>query len=82
MAPFDLSYWHATTKTYTYFGVFGFFRTFFCQKSDPTMVKSHFKNTMGNPILKAPIFKAKRTKKYDGKSIAPFFKTKRSNKKN
>ena len=38
----DLSYWHATTKTYAYFGGFGFFRVFFRQKSDPTMVKSHF----------------------------------------
>ena len=24
---------------------------FFVKKSDPTMVKSHFKNTMGNPFL-------------------------------
>ena len=40
MAPFDLSYWHDTTKTYAYFGGFGFFRIFFRQKSDPTMVKS------------------------------------------
>ena len=46
MVLFDLSYWHATTKTYVYFGVFGFFRTFFRQKSDPSMVKSHFKNTI------------------------------------
>ena len=45
MAPFDLSYWHATTKTYAYFGVFGFFRIFL-SKSDPTMVKSHCLNTM------------------------------------
>ena len=28
----DLSYWHATTKTYAYFGEFGFFRIFFAQK--------------------------------------------------
>ena len=52
----DLSYWHATTKTYAYFGGFGFFRVFFRQKSDPTMVKSHFKNTMRNPFFKAPFF--------------------------
>ena len=26
MAPFDLSYWHDTTKTYAYLGEFGFFR--------------------------------------------------------
>ena len=45
MAPLDLSYWQATTKTYAYFGMFGFFRFFFAQKSDPTMVKLHFKNT-------------------------------------
>ena len=33
MAPFDLSYWHATTKTYAYFGEFGFSEFFFRQKS-------------------------------------------------
>ena len=32
MSPFDLSYWHATTKTYAYFGVFGLFRIFFAKK--------------------------------------------------
>ena len=52
MAYFDLSYWHSTTKTYGYVREFGFFIIFFRQKSDPTMVKSHFKNTMGNPFLK------------------------------
>ena len=51
MATFDLSYWHTTTKTYAYFREFGFFRIFFRQKSDPTMVKSHFENTMGNPFF-------------------------------
>jgi hypothetical protein len=51
MATFDLSYWHATTKTYAYFREFGCFRIFFRQKSDPTMVKSHFENTMGNPFF-------------------------------
>ena len=49
MAPFDLSYLHATTKTQAYFGMFGFKKK---PKSDPTMVKSHFKNTMENPIFK------------------------------
>ena len=51
MATFDLSYWHSTTQTYAYFMEFGFFRIFFRQKSDPTMVKSHFENTMGNTFL-------------------------------
>ena len=51
MATFDLSYWHATTKTYAYFREFGVFRIFFRQKSDPTMLKSHFENTMGNPFF-------------------------------
>ena len=51
MATLYLSYWHATTKTYAYFREFGFFRIFFRQKSDPTMVKSHFENTMGNPFF-------------------------------
>ena len=51
MAPFDLSYWHATTKAYAYLGEFGFFRIFFRQKSDPTSAKSHFENTMGNPFF-------------------------------
>ena len=51
MATFDLSYWHATTKTYAYFREFGFFRIFFRQKSDHTMVKSHFENTMENLFL-------------------------------
>ena len=51
MATFDLIYWHATTKTYAYFREFGFFRIFFCQKSGPTMVKSHFQNSMGNPFF-------------------------------
>ena len=32
MATFDLSYWHATTKTYAYFREFGFFRIFFLVK--------------------------------------------------
>ena len=32
MAAFDLSYWHATTKTYAYFGMFGFFRIFLAKK--------------------------------------------------
>ena len=50
MAPFDLSYLHATTKTQAYFGVFGFLKKM--PKSDPTMVKSHFKNTTENPIFK------------------------------
>jgi hypothetical protein len=62
MAHFDLSYWHATTKTYAYFREFGFIRIFFCQKSDPTMVKSHFKNTMGNPFFEAQFFETKRSK--------------------
>ena len=61
MAPFDLCYWHATTKTYAYFGVFGFFRIFVRPKSDPTLVKSHFKNTMENPIFEAPFLKMKRS---------------------
>ena len=56
MAHFDLSYWHATIKTYAYFREFGFFRIFFCQKSDPIMVKSHFKNTMENPFFEVPFF--------------------------
>ena len=51
MAHFDLSYWHATTKTNAYFREFGFFRIFFCQKNDPTMVKSHFENIMGNSFF-------------------------------
>ena len=51
MATFDLSYRHATTKTYAYFREFGFFRIFFRQKREPTMVKSHFENAMGNPFL-------------------------------
>ena len=50
MAPLDLSYWQATTKTYAYFGVW-LFQNFFRQKSDSTMAKSHFKNTMGNPFF-------------------------------
>ena len=61
MAPFDLRYWHAITKSYTYFGVFGF-SDFFFQKSYDTMVKSHFKNTMGYPIFEAPFLKTKRSK--------------------
>ena len=32
MAPFDLRYWHATTKTYAYFRVFSFIRIFSRQK--------------------------------------------------
>ena len=63
MALFDLSYWHASTKTYAYFGGFGFFRIFFCQKSDPTMVKSQFQNAMGNQIFEAQFFKTKCSKK-------------------
>jgi hypothetical protein len=52
MAHFDLSYWHATTKTYAYFREFGFFRICFVKKETlPTMVKSHFENTMGNPFF-------------------------------
>jgi hypothetical protein len=47
MAPFDLSYWHAIL------GCLAFSEFLFCQKSDPTLVKSHFKNTMGNPFLSA-----------------------------
>ena len=47
----DLSYCHATTKTYAYFRGFGFFKKENCQKSGPTMVKSHFENTMGNPFF-------------------------------
>ena len=35
MAPFDLSYWHATTKTYAYFREFGFFRIFLLSKKWP-----------------------------------------------
>ena len=47
----DMSYWHATTKTYAYFRGFGLFQNFFRQKCDPTMIKSHLKNTIGNPFL-------------------------------
>ena len=61
MAPFDLSYWHANTKTYACFGVFGFFRIFFRQQSDPTIVKPHFKNTMGTPFFEVPFFWTKRS---------------------
>ena len=61
MATFDLSYWHDTTKTFAYFGAVWLFQNFFCQKSDLTMVKSHFLNTLGNPIFEAPFFKAKRS---------------------
>ena len=58
MAPFDLSYWHATTKTYASFGVFGFFRRKKNrQKNDPSMVKSHFKNTIGNSFFEVPLLR-------------------------
>ena len=63
MAPFDLSYWHATTKTYAYLGEFGFFIIFFRQKSDPTSAKSHFENTMGNPFFDFFKYWPKRSKK-------------------
>ena len=57
MAPFDLSYWHPTTKIYAYLGVFGFFRIFFCKKSDPTRVKSHLKNpAFGRHQLSRPMW--------------------------
>ena len=32
-------------------GSLAFSEFFFRQKSDPTMVKSHFENTMGNPFF-------------------------------
>ena len=35
---------------------FGLFRICFRQKSDPTMVKSHFKNTIGNSFFEVPFF--------------------------
>ena len=63
MATFDLSYWHATTKTSAYFREFGFLRIFLRQKSDPTMVKSHFENTMGNPFLDFLKYGPKRSEK-------------------
>ena len=65
MTPFDWSFWHGTTKTYTYFalGRLAFSEFFSRPKSDPTMFKSHFLNTMGNPILNAPFFKTKRSTK-------------------
>ena len=56
MSPFDLSHWHATTKTYAYFEVFGFFRIFFRKNCDPTMVKSHFKKYNGKSIFESAIF--------------------------
>ena len=36
-------------------GVFHF-QIFFGQKRDPTKVKSHFENTMGNPFFEMPFF--------------------------
>ena len=47
----DLSYRHATTHTQAYFGVFGFFRKFFCQKRHLTPVKSLFENTLRNAFF-------------------------------
>ena len=50
-ALFDLSFQHATTKTWEYFRKFGFFRIFFGLKIYPTPAKSLFENTMGNPFF-------------------------------
>ena len=41
MAPFDLSFWHATTKTLAYFWVFGFF--IFCYGQKVTLHRSKTK---------------------------------------
>ena len=57
MAPFDLSYWHATTKTYAYLGMFGFFRIFFCKKKKwPYHGKITFKKYNGKSIFEAQFF--------------------------
>ena len=48
-----LAYYH---QNLCIFFMFGFFRTFFCQKNCPTMVESHFKNTMENQLFEAPFF--------------------------
>ena len=41
MAPFDLSYWHAITKIYAYFGVFCFCRIFFSPKNVTLQWSNH-----------------------------------------
>ena len=58
----DLSYWRATTKTYVYLGMFGFFRIQ-KKKNYPTMVQSHFKKYNGKSIFLSAIFSDKTLQK-------------------
>ena len=51
MAPFDLSYWHATTKTFSYFGEFGFFRIFFLPEKWPYLGQITFWKYNGKSIF-------------------------------
>ena len=46
----ELSFTKVTTKTWEHSRRFGFFRTFFWLKFSP-LVKSYFKNTIGNPFF-------------------------------
>ena len=58
----DSSFRHLTTKTWKYFKQFGFFRKWFYQKKDPTLVKLCFENTMSNPFF-MHFFKTKHSTK-------------------
>ena len=57
MAPFDLSYWHATTKTYAYFGEFGSFKNKISPKKWPYLSQITFLKYNGKSIFLSAIFK-------------------------
>ena len=65
MPLFDLSYWHATTKTYAYFGVFGFFRIIFFAKKVTLPWSNHiFEIQWEIHFLKRPFSRQNAPKKF------------------